>query len=442
MRVLLIAYHYPPSPAVGAIRAGRIAASLMAAGHQVEVLSVRERALPALTEDGRIRIRRVRPAFDLRRTLVELKAFVRQVSFMGRNGGPAVSTAFDRAGTATSRPPPTHVPTWRRYLGAVLWLPDDHQGWIPSLVTAGLGSIARGVDVMYTTAPPYSAHVAGLVLRSLTGVRWVAEQRDPWLGNPFKPWFVRARLTDAVDAWLERRCLMNADLTVAVTAAAAKDLASRRGEPGAVVLVRNGIPELGSGENSEPAVDEGMVRSILYVGSLYHRRDPRPFLQGLAHLRKQGQLPPVSVEFIGNCARYEGENLEALCADLGIGDVVRFVPPIPHHACQERMRAADLLLLFAQEQPSQVPQKLYEYLAARRPVVAFADEEGETAHMLREVGGQYLITGTQPAEIAEVLATALKADRQATTTASPVLAEWSATQQMKWLVNLVEEVGS
>jgi glycosyltransferase involved in cell wall biosynthesis len=122
--------------------------------------------------------------------------------------------------------------------------------------------------------------------------------------------------------------------------------------------------------------------------------------------------------------------------------VVRFVPPVPHAECQARIQAADLLLLLAQEQPSQVPQKMYEYLATGRPVIAFADEEGETAAMLREVGGHHLVTGSAPAGVAEALATALRDDGCRSRADAGVLREWSADRQMQRLVHLLEEVGS
>ncbi|MDX2121780.1 MAG: hypothetical protein SF070_12085, partial [Gemmatimonadota bacterium] len=56
----------------------------------------------------------------------------------------------------------------------------------------------------------------------------------------------------------------------------------------------------------------------------------------------------------------------------------------------------DVLLLLAQQQPDQVPNKLYEYLGTRAPILAFADDAGETAAMLREAGGHTLVTGSDP----------------------------------------------
>jgi hypothetical protein len=78
---------------------------------------------------------------------------------------------------------------------------------------------------------------------------------------------------------------------------------------------------------------------------------------------------------------------------LGLQEQVRFQDWVPHEACQEIIRGADVLLLLAQQQPDQVPNKLYEYLGTRAPILAFADDDGETAAMLREAGGHTLVTG-------------------------------------------------
>jgi glycosyltransferase involved in cell wall biosynthesis len=250
---------------------------------------------------------------------------------------------------------------------------------------------------------------------------------------------VRSKGTDAVDAWLERRCMRSADRVVAVTAAAAKEMAERRRDPESVVLVRNGIPALPESRHIGP-VPPSTERLIVYVGTLYHRRDPRPFLLGLAALRRMGRLTAVRVDFIGNCSHYDGVDLSALCNDLGIGDVVRFVPSVPHAECQDRIRAADLLLLFAQHQPVQVPQKLYEYMATGLPMIAFADAEGETAAMLREVGGHHLITDDDPEAIAHTLDVAIHEDHDAAGTDTDVLRQWSADHQMNRLVRLIETV--
>ena len=96
---------------------------------------------------------------------------------------------------------------------------------------------------------------------------------------------------------------------------------------------------------------------------------------------------------------------------------------------------ADLLLLLAQDQPLQVPNKLYEYLGVRTPIFAFADADGEVAEMLRQAGGHYVVTENQTESEAEAaLQQALEradADGGSDTT---LLSEWSTHSQLSALV--------
>ena len=101
---------------------------------------------------------------------------------------------------------------------------------------------------------------------------------------------------------------------------------------------------------------------------------------------------------------------------------------------------ATLLLLLAQEQPIQVPNKLYEYLGTRKPIIAVADNEGETARMLRTVGGHYVATELDDERsMADLLERALRRNRSDAMDlrSEAVLEEWTTERQMRELMKLL-----
>lgn len=377
MRVLLIAYHYPPDAAVGAFRAGNVAAALRAAGHEVVVI-----AGPGTTgrDEGADGVHRVRPVIDPRR-------------FLARTRRDPAIPADAGAGDPTPEQvwtPPAKTPGWKRLIGALLWLPDDRQGWIPAVVAKAIRMRGR-FDLLYTTGPPFSGHLAGLVLRPLLRARWAAEFRDPWTDTPGKPEHVRTRATDSFERWLEGRCLRAADHVITVTDATGELLRRRLGPGRAdkVSVVRNGIDTLAAAPS--PGTPS---HRIVYVGNIYHQRDPRPFFEAVASLARAGRLPAdTSVQFIGDCNAYRGVDLVRYVDAIGIGDRVRFLDPMPHSECQRMVADADVLLLLAQDQPAQVPNKLYEYLGARKPILAYVDRAGESAQLLESAGGHHLVYG-------------------------------------------------
>lgn len=400
MRVALISFHYPPDPAVGSLRAAKVAEAFREAGHDVHVVAaqVPEASAPISLSPSGVRIERVRLWRHPRDLWQALKA-------RGRPAGPEV-----KSGESTYAIP-VAVPGWKRHIFSLLWLPDDAQGFIVPAIRAARAAFPDGIDLIYTSAPPFSAHLVGLWL-ARGGPRWLAEFRDPWTDNAWKPSHVRSAWSDAIERWLERRTLATAHRIVAVSQGIARLITAKlpAGSHDRVLLVRNGIQQL---DTHEPKTSQSEAtpkpRRIVHVGSFYFGRDPRPFLVGLAEVLRRHSLGAgeVRVDLVGHCRWYNGVSIEAAAAEMGLADVVSFQDWVPHDTCQRIVREADALLLLAQDQPDQVPNKLYEYLGARKRILAFADSEGETAQLLAEAGTHTVVTTNNVDEAALAIATVL-----------------------------------
>jgi hypothetical protein len=431
-RVVLIAYHFPPDPAVGALRAAKVARMLRAAGYGVDVITARLPGEAEIrpTDDSDLVIHTVAPMPMPRDLFSRFKARLRAA-----RGSQKASEMAAATWTA-----PTQVPLWRRFLFSLLWLPDDRQGFIVPAWRKARACVRAGARLVYTTAPPYSPHLAGLALKLSGGVRWVMELRDPWSDNDQKPWWVRTRLTDALDARLERWCLRRADLVVAVSEGIERRLSGRmpvRGQ-GRLLVARNGIEHL-TGPTRPPRLPGPMC--IAYTGTFYYSRDPRPFLRGFEATCRKHSLGPdqVQVDFVGACRTIGSVSVEREIETLGLSDIVHIKDWLPQAAVKDLVDKADVLLLLAQQQPDQVPNKLYEYLGTRRPILAFADTDGETARMLRRVGGHHVLTGDDEAEVQQALEALLvpSLDTPWQRPDEAVLTEWTTEAQMKKLLAAV-----
>jgi glycosyltransferase involved in cell wall biosynthesis len=430
VHVLLIAYHFPPDPEVGSLRSAKVAEAFRSAGHEVTVITGRLPGEgPLRTASPGISVHAVKPLPNAREIYLGAKKL-----FVGARADATYATLSPNATSTDAR----KVASWKRYVGSLLWLPDDRQGFIFAAVRRARRIHRHSpIDLLYTTAPPFSVHLAGLLLKRATGVPWAAEFRDPWTDNPGKPVHVRSGGSDAAERWLERRCLSAADHVVAVSSGIERLLRARLAPPRRerLMLVRSGIEHF----RAEPA--RAAARApfrIVHVGTFYHRRDPRPFLGALASLIRRMHLGPadVQVDLIGNCRYYHDISLEDSVAALGLSDIVHFYDWMPHKECLARVADADLLLLLAQDQPNQVPNKLYEYLGMRVPILAFADDIGEAAAMLRGVGGHYVVCNADRAQAESVLNRAFTthAKGEAPTMDEALLEEWSTRNQMTRLV--------
>jgi hypothetical protein len=433
-RVVLIAYHFPPDPAVGSLRAAKVARAFRDSGRRVDVVTARLPGETGMrrTEDPALQVHPVTLLPNPGEIFLRLRARLLA-------GRPHPQGLTEDSGVGWT--PPTRVPGWKRLLFSLLWLPDDRQGFILPAWRKARSLVRAGAGLVYSTAPPYSPHLVGLALKSMMGVRWVMELRDPWVDSPQKPWWVRTRATDTLDARLERACLRRADLVVVASEGIRRGLATRLPVPGSsrLALVRNGIDHLADSAPSRRSA--GPVR-IGYAGSFYHCRDPRPFLRGLAAVRRELQLGPeqVRVDFIGSCRSIGPVSVDKELDALGLSDIVYIRDWLPHAAAKALLDESDVLLLLAQQQPDQVPNKLYEYLGTRRPILAFADADGETTQMLQRVGGHYVVTGEDEAEVErvvrEALTSAMLGDRPATD--DRILKEWTTDVQLRRLLVAVD----
>ena len=95
------------------------------------------------------------------------------------------------------------------------------------------------------------------------------------------------------------------------------------------------------------------------------------------------------------------------------------------------------LLLLAQNQPDQVPNKLYEYLGTRRTILAFVDQDGESAAMLRQVGGHYLFSGSEEAPVEEAIIRLVTRRDGPTPGDDRLLEAWTTRAQMNQLVTRI-----
>jgi glycosyltransferase involved in cell wall biosynthesis len=428
--ILLVSQTFPPDSLVGALRAGNVARAFRDAGYRVIVVTAAMEGEIAGTRDWipgvAVKTVRLGPRYRDR-----LTAFLRRWQSTARR-----SEASSAAPTGEAVPP-SAAPSGgrlRAFVLSLVWIPDDELRFVLPAYRAAR-KLLKGVDLVYTTAPSHSTNLVGLLLRRLHRIRWCAEFRDPWCyphSSPVTPLVAR------VNGFLERLCIKAADYLVTVTEQTANLYRERLGASGAkVILVRNGIPAL----NPRHMHRSGEPFRIVYSGNIYGGRDPRAFLQAVSMVAREYTAAgkPLNVDLFVSEPWVGDVSLESYIAGLGISDIARVRQWVSHGEMQRIIAEADLLLLLAQRQPLQVPNKLYEYLGTGVPILAVADAEGETARMLHDVGGHYVVERDTVDDIAAALRSALMAAGETSMTSGSrdLLEEWLTERQMQRLVSAV-----
>jgi glycosyltransferase involved in cell wall biosynthesis len=371
--ILLVAYFYPPCRDTGVLRPAAMAKWLRRLGHEVTVLTTS--AYGASEADAAEDVIRTSDAQSWRARLA---------------GKDSVGAIFDSP-TYSGRPHP---------LSRLLVPEALVAAWLPFARSRALRlQTQRRFDCVITTSPPESAHAVGFALQR-RGVPWVADVRDAWTFESLRPEYPTAAQR-RLDQRLERRWLGAADRVVCVSAPAAEDL-RRRGiaEP---LLVPNGWdPESAPPAGEPTGLLDPKRASLVYTGRFgSYGRDPRSLLEAFADLAHSDPETAAKLELVVAGPLTEDE-AALVAADVSPARIV-------HAGSLERGRAlalqreADALLLVAQASRSQLLNiKLFEYLAAGRPILALAAGT-EAGRIVAELGGE-VVAADDPAAIAQALA--------------------------------------
>jgi glycosyltransferase involved in cell wall biosynthesis len=356
VKVLLVSLYFPPAGGGGVQRALKFATHLPALGIETHVLA---------PDDPKW----VHADAELQ---PPTQAWVHRARYIGPRGRKPAEELYGRSGLdLVSR----HARlAFRRVL-----VPDENVSWNLTAIPAALRIVRReGIDVVLTTSPPSSVHLVGAAVKRLTGVRWVADLRDSLVAHPHRR--AESRLVRAKETGsraVAARVARSADAIVAVSDAIAEETRALRPK-GRVVTIANGCDfDDFAGLEYRPA---SRFR-ITHTGSFFGKRSPRPFLEALADTDLD-----IVARFVGDFRSSDRDWAEG----LSLGDRLELLPYVPRRRSLELQRDSEALLLLVPEAGGRgrgvLSGKVFEYLAAERPILAAVPPDGAAAQLLRETG--------------------------------------------------------
>ncbi|HEY0415967.1 MAG TPA: glycosyltransferase [Gaiellaceae bacterium] len=281
--------------------------------------------------------------------------------------------------------------------GRRLLVPDENVSWNLTAIPAAIRIVrSEGIDVVLTTSPPSSVHLIGAAVKKATGVRWVADLRDSIVAHPHRrAERLAVRAKEQGEHAVARLVARSADAITCVSDAIAEEMRER--EPhGPVFTIPNGSDfDDFAGLETHPS---DRLR-ITHTGSFFGKRDPRPFLTAL----KQSGLEDVVVRFLGDFRAADREWAET----LELGDRLELIPYASRRRSLELQRDSEALLLLIPDAGGRgkgvLSGKVFEYLAAERPILAVVPPDGAAADLLRETGAGIVVAPDDIPGIAAVL---------------------------------------
>jgi glycosyltransferase involved in cell wall biosynthesis len=237
---------------------------------------------------------------------------------------------------------------------------------------AGLG--VKNVDLVWGTSPPIFQGVTAWLLARLKRVPFLFEVRDLWPKFAIAVGVLKSPLLIKMSLWLERFLYSHADRVMVNSpgyVAHVTQLGARR-----VELVPNGAdPEM-----FNPADPGTVFRStnhlenkfvVLYAGAHGMSNDLEVVLEAARLL--QSQAPEIQVVFLGDGK--EKPALQAQAAEMHLANAL-FLPPVPKDGMAAALAGADACLAILKpidEYKTTYPNKVFDYMAAGRPVILAID---------------------------------------------------------------------
>jgi len=368
-KVLILAYYYPPVGMGGVQRAVKFVKYLPEFGWKPIVITVKGAEYYSydeslLKDTSNIKIVRTESLDPLRITFIFKKIFRRKKNIMNKiYKSVKLKKLYDT------------INRW-------IFIPDSKMLWIPFAVLKSLKIIKNeNISIVFTTSPPNSSHIAGLFLKKITKVKWVADFRDYWFIDGMINY--PTPLHKFADNLIRRKIIKNADHIIGVSQGIIDELkiSCKRNDSDYSVIM-NGFDEEDFPKSIPVKTDNKFC--IIHSGTLNYINDPVNFLNGLELAVKENNQLRKDLLFL-HIGLSIGLDLKSEAKKRNIDDMIVEKGYVNHKDSVKSLLNADLLLFVLSDFCSSgvLSVKLFEYLATNVPILAVIPD-GEAAVLIRK----------------------------------------------------------
>ena len=375
MKVLIITYYWPPAGGSGVQRWLKFAKYLQEFGIEPVVYTTENGAYPTLDDSL---------ASEVPDTIEILKQSI---------WDPTDLLFWKKEKSIPKDVSNTSKGGFFSFIRGNFFIPDPKIGWVAKSVSYLQHYIdSNTIDVIISTGPPHSMHLIAKKLHQNNRIKWIADFRDPWTNLYYNIDFKQGGFAKRRNKKLETQVLQQADCVLTVSATLQKEFLQTAKH---VELITNGFDnEVFANVPSQ--LDEKFT--ISYIGLLPKQSNPKVLFKVLKRLCEEDSLfsEDLKINFIGDISNEVRLEIEA-------NDLIskaNFMGRVSHQKAIEYQHKAQVLLLLipnVMNSKGILTGKLFEYLAAKRPILAIGPEDGDLSDILKDTNAG-VVTGYENEE--------------------------------------------
>jgi glycosyltransferase involved in cell wall biosynthesis len=381
-KLLIISYYWPPAGGPGVQRWVKFTQYLLHEGFEPYILTVNEKLASYAHRDDSL-LSEIPASIKVFRTKTR-EFYGAYLRFTGKHNIPY--SGFVDEGKAGL------VHKIIRFLRTHLFIPDPRRGWNRFAYKKAMELIRlEDISLVITTSPPHSAQLIGMrIKRKLPSIRWLADFRDPWTGIFYFDQLCHSSLSRKITLKMERQVLNTADQVLVVGHSMKKDFARKLlpgKDPEIISIISNGYDERDFSEEAPPIEKEF---TITYTGTLASNYKIDVLLEAINEILEERKNFCMKLRFVGEvCPEYR-----EIMNTPGLRSVIEMIPRVSHQKSIEYMRSSHVLLLVIPQAPKNeaiLTGKIFEYMAAGKPILGIGPLQGDAAQVLMEThaGGMF-----------------------------------------------------
>ena len=371
-KALIITYYWPPAGGSGVQRWLKFSKYLR--GFEIEpvIYTIDNPSYPILDKSSESEI--PKDLEILKQAIFEPNSML---SFFGRNN--------KKESAGFLNPNPTFLGKIVQYIRANYFIPDARKFWIQPSVNFLSNYLENNhIDAIITTGPPHSMHLIGLELKKKLGIKWISDFRDPWTEIDYFQQLPLTKKATKKHQDLEQEVLINSDMVV-VVGETMKDKFLKH--TNRIEVLTNGFDTIE--DLSTQKLDEKF--SITHVGLMNSDRNPTILWEVL------NEISNTNLNFKNDLRiKLIGKLDDAVIQDLKVFDhnTIETIPYLDHKDVGKYQASSQILLLSINEVPSAkgiITGKIFEYLQAKRPILAIGPEDGDAAMILKNTNAGTIV---------------------------------------------------